>query len=327
MSVDTPVLLLAWRRLETTRQVVDAIRAMAPARLFIACDGPRPDHPGDEAGVRAVREYLDRAVDWPCALERLYRDTNLGCGRGPADAIRWFFSQVEEGIVLEDDCVPHADFFPYCAELLERYRDDERVWHVSGNNYQDGQWRGDGSYYFSRYTHSWGWASWRRAWKHYDAELRRWPAFKASGHVRSVFEDEFEAAYWTDIWETLWQRGARDLWDYQWTFTCLSNGGLTVLPNRHLVRNIGFGPEATHTLDANYYRQPPVAAILPLVHPEFLLRDEVADAYTFANHFRGNELRQRGSGWHKWRRRIRTALRHPLYYPLKAWRRIVGRKL
>lgn len=324
MSFDTPVLLLAWRRPDMTRQVLDAIRLAAPTRLFVACDGPRPDHPGDEAGVRAVQQCIDSAVDWPCRFERLYRDTNFGCGRGPADAIGWFFSQVAEGIVLEDDCVPHPDFFPYCASLLERYRDDNRVWQISGNNYQDGQWRGHGSYYFSRYTHSWGWASWHRAWKHYDADLRRWPAFKESGFINSVFDDRLEAAYWSEIWESLWQNGAPDLWDYQWTFTCLSNGGLSALPNRNLVLNIGFGEEATHTHDAAYYRQPPVAPILPLVHPEFLLRDKAADAYTFANHFRGDELRLRDSRWHKWRQRIHMASRHPLHYPVKLWRRITG---
>lgn len=319
-SFDMPVLLLAWRRPDTTRQVIDAIRAVAPTRLFVACDGPRAGRPEEAIAVRACRELIDRAVDWPCTVERLYRDANRGCRRGVSEAIGWFFERVDEGIVLEDDCVPHVDFFQYCAELLERYRRDERVWCISGDNFQDGRWRGDGSYYFSRYNHVWGWASWRRAWTHYDADLHEWPGFKLSGRVATIFDDPIEASYWSDIWEQMWRQRGPDTWDYQWTFACMSNGGLTALPNRNLVRNIGFGSDATNTRDESHYGRQEVAGILPLTRPAAVERHREADAYTFDHHFHGAKFRRDRSVLHRLLTRAQTAMRHPLHYPLKVWR-------
>jgi hypothetical protein len=324
MSFDVPVLLVAWRRPETTRQVLDAIRAAAPTRLFVACDGPRPGNAADAEGVRACRELIDRAIDWPCEVQRLYRDTNLGCRRGVSGAIDWFFSQVDEGIIVEDDCVPHADFFGYCAELLERYRDDERVWCISGDNFQDGAWRGDGSYYFSRYIHVWGWATWRRAWRHYDVDLTAWPEVKSSGRLKESFDDAIEAQYWSDVWDRLRTEGIPDTWDYQWIFASVRHGGLTALPNRNLVLNVGFGQTATNTPNAAYTAQSPVQGILPLKHPVRVTRDAEADAYTWEHHFHGAELRRARSRWHWLAARVMTAVRDPLHYPRKAWRRVVG---
>ena len=201
-------------------------------------------------------------------------------------AITWFFEQVEEGIILEDDCVPHPDFFPYCTTLLERYRHDTRVWCISGNNFQNGQWRGDGSYYFSRYNHCWCWASWRRCWQHYDADLSQWPALRDSGLLDTIFEDPLECNYWSGIWQRLLDTGEPDTWDYQWTFTCLANSGLTALPNRNLVSNVGFGPDGTHTTSV---AEPTVAdqGLGELIHPSFVLRDATADRFSFDHHFGG----------------------------------------
>lgn len=324
MSFDTPVLLLAWRRPDATRQVIDAIRRAAPTRVFVACDGPRSGRPDDVVAVRACRDLIDGAIDWHCTVERRYQETHQGCRRGVSGALDWFFTQVDEGIVLEDDCVPHDDFLPYCAALLERYRDDVRVWCVSGNGYQDGHRRGDGSYFFSRYNHVWGWASWRRAWQHYDVTLQHWPTFRDAGLVANVFEDPVEARYWSEIWDRLHERGEPDTWDYQWTFACLSNGGLTTLPNGNLVRNIGFDESASHTRHADFYGDLSVTGILPLVHPSRVRRDPEADAYTFDHHFHGAELRLRVSSYARWLHRLRTAIRDPLHYPRKAWRRMMG---
>ncbi|MHB0963918.1 MAG: glycosyltransferase family 2 protein [Gemmatimonadaceae bacterium] len=311
MGFDVPVLLVAWRRPETTRQVLDAIRAAAPTRLFVACDGPREGHAEEAAAVRECRELIGRSIDWPCTVKRLYRERNVGCRRGVSGALDWFFEQVDAGVVLEDDCVPHADFFAYCAELIERYRDDERVWCISGDNFQDGQWRGDGSYYFSHYAHVWGWASWRRAWKHYDRALARWPAFKASGQMASVFDDPIEARYWSDIWDKMMALGVPDTWDYQWAFTCISHGGLTALPNRNLVRNIGFGEWATHTTNPDRHPTQRTAGVLPLQHPSVVARDRVADAYSFDLHFDGRILRRRPTLLQRLKRRARDWLLPP----------------
>ncbi|WP_157665415.1 glycosyltransferase family 2 protein [Cyanobium sp. NIES-981] len=275
------------------RQVIDAIRPVAPCRLFVACDGPNPERPGEAEKVAATRTVIEEEIDWPCEMQQLYSDSNQGCRLGVSRAITWFFEQVEEGIILEDDCVPHPDFFPYCTELLERYRHDTRVWCISGNNFQNGRWRGDGSYYFSRYNHCWGWATWRHCWSHYDRELLHWPSLKASGLLGSIFENSREAKYWTRIWDRLLHEGKPDTWDYQWTLTCLMNGGITALPNRNLVTNIGFAMDACHTTTApssamplsNFVNATSPSGLFPLRHPGFTLQDKSADAYTYKHHF------------------------------------------
>jgi hypothetical protein len=288
---NTPLLLIAWRRPYTLRQVIDAIRPVAPTRLFVACDGPNPERPGEAEKVAATRQVIEQEIDWPCQIERLYSDVNQGCRLGVSRAITWFFEQVEEGIILEDDCVPHPDFFPYCASLLERYRHDTRVWCISGNNFQNGQWRGDGSYYFSRYNHCWGWASWRRCWQHYDADLSQWPALRDSALLDTIFEDPLERQYWSAIWQRLVNEGKPDSWAYRWTLTCLANGGLTALPNRNLVSNVGFGEDASHTTGV---AEPTLAdqSLGPLTHPQFVLRDGAADRYGFDHHFGGAQMRR-----------------------------------
>jgi hypothetical protein len=283
---NTPILLIAWRRPHTLRQVIDAIRPVAPTRLYVACDGPNPERPGEAEKVAATRAVIEHEIDWPCQIERLYSDVNQGCRLGVSRAITWFFEQVEEGIILEDDCVPHPDFFPYCTTLLERYRHDTRVWCISGNNFQNGQWRGDGSYYFSRYNHCWGWASWRRCWNHYDSDLSQWPALRESALLGTIFEDPLELNYWSGIWQRLLNTSEPDTWDYQWTFTCLANSGLTALPNRNLVSNVGFGEDATHTTGGAINTAISEGAD-PNRHPSFLLRDAVADRYTYNHVFGG----------------------------------------
>ena len=280
MTLNTPLLLIAWRRPHTLRQVIDAIRPLAPSRLYVACDGPNSERPGEAEMVAATRRVIEQEIDWPCQIERLYSEVNQGCRVGVSRAISWFFDQVEEGIILEDDCVPHLDFFPYCASLLDRYRHDTRIWCISGSNFQNGKWRGDGSYYFSRYNHCWGWASWRRCWQHYDADLAGWPALRESGLLKSIFFNRVERKYWSKIWQTLVDQGRPDTWDYQWTFTCLANGGLTALPNRNLVSNIGFGVDATHTTSGGGNTSVGLGIDCSR-HPSIMLRDGAADRYTF----------------------------------------------
>ena len=287
--MQTPILLIAWRRPHTIHQVIDAIRPIAPTRLFIACDGPSFDRPGEVEKVAATRSVIDQEIDWPCQIERL----------GVSRAITWFFDHVEEGIILEDDCVPHPDFFSFSSTLLQRYRYDTRIWCISGNNFQDGLWRGDGSYYFSRYNHCWGWASWRRCWRHYDSDLSQFLSLRNSGLLSTIFEDPVEQLYWSKIWQRLLDINKPDSWAYRWTFTCLVNGGLTALPNRNLVNNVGFGDDATNT--AGKATDTTLGmGIDPGHHPSFILRNKSADRYTFDSHFGG-----------KWYRLPRSLFRQP----------------
>lgn len=314
---DTPLLLIAWRRPDTLRQVIAAIRPLAPKRLFVACDGPNPERPGEAEKVAATRAVIEDEIDWPCKIERLYADVNQGCSIGPIRAITWFFEQVQEGIILEDDCIPHPDFFSFCATLLHRYRHDTRVWCISGNNFQSGQWRGSGSYYFSRIPLIWGWATWRRCWQHYDADLSHWPTLRDSGLLETIFQDSLERSYWTDIWErTHAQTEPITWWDYQWAFTCLVNGGLCAEPNRNLVSNVGIGEDATHTTRISESMVADLG-IGELHHPSFLIRDEAACRYCFENHFGGAEMRKSLRLLSRLKVRLKKALRNPMYYPKK----------
>jgi hypothetical protein len=289
MIMDTPVLLIAWRRPDTLRQVINAIRPVAPTRLFVACDGPNPERHGEAEKVAATRKIIDQEIDWPCQIERLYADTNQGCRLGVSRAITWFFEQVHEGIVLEDDCVPHIDFFKYCTTLLERYRHDTRVWCISGNNFQNGHWRGDGDYYYSRYNHCWGWATWRRCWIEYDSLISSFPEVLKTSFFDEAFQSKEEKDYWERIFTTLYLRQMPDTWDYQWTYVCLINNGLTALPNVNLVTNIGFGADATHT----FGKSSPLTKALPLnkfSKPSSMFRFETADSYTFKNYIKPSKI-------------------------------------
>jgi len=192
---------------------------------------------------------------------------------------------VPEAIILEDDCLPHPSFFRFCEEMLGRYRHDTRVMAISGDNFQFGQKRGAYSYYFSRYNHVWGWASWRRAWQHYDVNMRAWPAIREGGWLAGVLDDARQHDYWTNIFERV-HGGLIDTWDYQWTFACWIQNGLTVLPQTNLISNIGFGVDATHTQSASVFAELPVHEMgFPLEHPPYMLRDAAADAFTNKNNF------------------------------------------
>jgi hypothetical protein len=211
----------------------------------------------------------------------LFRDRNLGCGRGVSSGITWFFEQEEMGIVLEDDLVPHPTFFPYCETLLHHYRDDRRVMCISGDNFQDGRKRGDGSYYFSRLVHCWGWASWRRAWALYDFEMESFPAFEQTGAIHSLYRTRAEQAFWLRTFEGM-HRSPIDTWDLQWVYAVVSNGGSCILPNVNLVSNFGFGEGATHTRHADDpSRGMPTEPMPEIVHPSLVLSDPEADYFTF----------------------------------------------
>lgn len=310
MVNNVPILLITWRRIEAVQSILDALRPYAPVRIFIASDGPRENYLDDQERIQLTREAIEAAIDWPCSIERLYSDNNLGCSYGPVRAINWFFDNVEEGIILEDDCIPSSDFYPYCASLLDYYRHDTRVWCIGGVNFQGGIQRGEASYYFSRYNHCWGWASWRRCWEHFDLNLAQWNKFRDSGLISSLFSSRRERLYWTRIWQRTFDRSVPvSWWDYQWTFACMVNGGLTVLPNANLVTNVGFDQEATHshhgiTSGIGLQYQSLGLDKSPLIHPQFVLPDKLADLYTFRHHFKGTYPRRIYNKFAAWRRAI-----------------------
>lgn len=276
---DLSIAYIIFNRPRHTRETFAAIRAARPARLFLIADGPRLGHPTDTERCQAVREIVE-TIDWPCEVHRNFAPQNLGLKKRISSGLDWVFEHVDRAIILEDDCLPHPDFFPFCAEMLERYKDDERVWTVTGNNYQNGKKRGDASYYFSKYGHCWGWATWKRAWSQFDGDIRFWPEWKLSDDWRNKTPDPYEQAYWIDIFDRIYLKKI-DSWAYPW-MTCLwYHGGLTVTPRVNLVTNIGIGPDGTHTLADEDQPGTPVKPLGPITHPIEVVQNLVADQYVF----------------------------------------------
>lgn len=241
----TPLLFIVFNRPESTERVFAAIRRQRPARLYVAADGPREHKDGEAALVERTRALATR-VDWPCELKTLFRADNLGCGNAVSTAISWFFDQEEAGIILEDDCLPHPDFFPFCEGMLRRHRDDERVLSVSGNHFLPHQLHLPQSYYFSKYVQIWGWATWRRAWRGHDLGLGQRDDAGWMSLLDQVHPIKAEADYWKHIYRAL-KAGLIDTWDFQLMFDGWHRGGLHAAPARNLISNIGYGPDATHT--------------------------------------------------------------------------------
>lgn len=244
MPGKAPVLFLIFNRPEPTREVFEAIRAYQPARLYVAADGPRPEKGGEWALCAETRSVL-KGVDWDCKVETLLRDQNLGCGTAVSEAIYWFFDQEEEGIILEDDCLPAPSFFSFCEEMLDRYRDQPEVGSVSGNNFLPRGLHMEQPYGFSKYVQIWGWATWRRFWKNYDFKLvGDWEEWEKI--IRRVNPVQNQANYWLQIFKTL-RAGLIDTWDYQVMFSSWRHEYVHIFPSRNLVANLGYGTDATHT--------------------------------------------------------------------------------
>ncbi|MEI6828781.1 MAG: nucleotide-diphospho-sugar transferase [Synechococcaceae cyanobacterium ELA445] len=284
MSGPVPILLIAFNRPDTTARVLSVLRTLRPERLYVAFDGPRPGRPGEEALCAEVRRLVQEAIDWPCRLHTLLRETNLGCRAGVSGAIDWFFEQEEEGIILEDDILPDLSFFPYAQDLLVRYRDDERIGAIAANNHQRQPPADGSSYRFSIYAHVWGWATWRRAWRHYDADLAGWPVFRDQGWLGHLGGAPL-ARVWGP-WLDQLAAGTIDTWDMVWQLSCWQQGYLTCLPAVELVENIGFHTEATHTLDETSPLGPRGSLSLPLAHPAVIQADRLRDADTFRRLYR-----------------------------------------
>lgn len=256
-QLDTPILLLGFTRFQTAQKVFDEIRKVRPKKFFLAVDGSRENKQGEEDLCQKTRDIV-KQVDWPCEVKTLFQKKNLGCGIGSVTAINWFFDNIEEGIIFDDDCVPDQSFFYFCQELLEHYRNNKKIMHISGDNFQYGKKRGFSSYYFSEYTHNWGWATWRRAWKYNDFGLI---GIDAQKHI----------------------------WDKQWLLSVRKRKGLAILPNVNLVSNIGFGEGATHTSEiTENLNLPTQEMVFPLIHPKIVLRHIFADYFSYCNIYEGS---------------------------------------
>lgn len=272
----TPVAFFIFNRPETTEKVFSEIAKAKPPRLLVVADGPRPDIKGEKERCDAARKVIDK-IDWECKVLTNYADQNMGCRDRVSNGLNWVFEQVDEAIILEDDCLPHPTFFRFCEELLEKYRIDERIMMISGDNFQFGNRRTTYSYYFSRFNHIWGWATWRRAWKHYDVDIKFWGKLRKERWLYDILSDRHEVAYWTKTFNLIFENKI-DTWDFQWVLACWIQSGLTILPNINLVSNIGFGDNSTHTSGHNKVANMETYSMsYPLKHPPFVLREVLSD--------------------------------------------------
>jgi hypothetical protein len=246
----TPILLLVFNRPEKTRALIAALSKVRPTHLYVAADGPRPDVPGDQEKCAQTRGLFD-TLPWPCTVSRFFRDENLGCGRGPVAGINWFFAQVEAGIILEDDCIPHPAFFSFAKDLLDHYRDQDQIMHISGTSFLPLlPVTIDTSYYFSRIVHGWGWATWRRAWKKMDMDMGDHKLVARQLARHELFSSPAHNAFWRQLFTHVAHHG-HSIWDTQWEYTLLRHNGLSITPATNLIQNIGFDAEATHTFESN----------------------------------------------------------------------------
>lgn len=284
--LQTPVLFLVFNRLDTTQRVFEQIKKAKPPRLYIGADGARDTKEGELAKVEEIRQYILNNIDWECEVKTLFRDKNLGCKKAVSSAITWFFEHEPQGIILEDDCLPVQSFFWFCEEMLNHYKDDKRVWHISGDNFQNGVKRGDGSYYFSRYPHIWGWATWADRWQEYDVDLKSLEEFGNQNMIVDIFDNPSEQRFWLQTFKEV-KEGKIDTWDYQWSYCSFVNNGLCILPNVNMISNIGFGENATHThdLESEMANIESKEIDFPIVHPTFKVANKIADGITGAKSF------------------------------------------
>lgn len=291
--LNTALLFLVFNRLDTTKQVFEAIRTAKPPRLYIAADGARELREGEEAKVHAVREYIMSNIDWDCDVKTLFREENLGCKYAVSSAITWFFENEEMGIILEDDCLPSQSFFWFCEELLEKYKHDMRVWHIGGaSTLNNNILLNQDSYYFSHFNHIWGWASWSDRWKNYDVNISLYPEFKKNDFIKNITMDKILQEFWLDNFSNVSQ-GKIDTWDYQWYFTTWAHSGISIIPTKNLISNIGFGQEATHTSDENNkLAKMKIDQIdLPLIHPQIMVPNAIYDEHNAKYLFELNQYK------------------------------------
>ncbi len=275
-----PVLFIIFNRPETTKKVFARIREARPEYFFIAADGPRADKTEEKEKCEAARQIATQ-VDWPCEVKTLFRDKNLGCGAAVSSAIDWFFDNIEQGIILEDDCLPCPSFFGFCTEMLERYADEANVMMISGSNPAIELDQMTDDYFFSRNYNVWGWATWARAWKLYDREMKFWPAEKKTDFLKKAYPHRLVRDYFKEGFDQVYNKEV-DTWDFQWAYSCLKNGGLSIMPKLNQVSNIG--QAGTHTgqeVSGALFRKTALIDLDHLQHPAAVQEDAALDLILF----------------------------------------------
>lgn len=284
-EINSAVLLIVFNRPETTQKVFDAIKKAKPKKLYLAADAPRQDNEDDEKNCTQVRNIISQ-VDWDCEVHKRFANKNQGCGPGPFNAISWVFETEDRAIILEDDCVPAQPFFSYCDELLEKYKEDTRIWLISGNQYNEEAVKTPHSYFFSRYGHSQGWATWSRCWLTMDMDMKKWPLMINQDLLKAVFASKKETIFFKRIFDNAFYDVSMKshAWDFQFSFSLRSNNALSIVPSKHLVSNIGY--IGSHSSNKLWFHDLPVDEYYEIKsHPEFVLPDVNYDTYHFKHHW------------------------------------------
>lgn len=301
---DLNIAFIVFNRPLHTQKTFQSIREHRPEKLFIIADGPRRENINDSKNCELVRSVVE-AVDWPCSVYRNYADTNMGLKKRVSSGLDWVFSQVEDAIILEDDCLAHADFYHFCTVLLDKYRNDNRIFAITGDNFQNGQQRGEGSYYFSKYPHCWGWATWRRAWEKYEGGILFWPKWKNSTGWEKINPNKNESDYWVNIFNEVYA-GRLNSWAFPWMASVWQQGGLTITPNSNLVTNIGIGPDGTNTINENKTLEIPTSLIGFIKDAAIITQDCDADRYVFETIFDPPHIKETSNQISKNRQSILT---------------------
>ncbi len=283
-QLSTPVALIVFNRPAATRRVFAAVAAARPTRLLIIADAPRADRQGEQQRCEEVLKIVSN-VDWPCTVETNFASENLGCRRRVKSGLDWVFSLVEEAIILEDDCLPDPSFFPYCSQLLERYRDCGQVGMISGFNPMQRSFPFPYSYYYTKLVLIWGWATWRRTWQKYDENLTSWPKVKEDGLLRFMWRRRKPLESWTNIFDSMHSGTGPNAWSYNLVYTSWMRNWLNIVPSRNLIQNIGFDQDATHTKKADGgFKIPAGTLSFPIAHPPAMM-DWPDYAERFQNRF------------------------------------------
>ncbi len=321
--METPVVFIIFNRPDCCERVLDAIRRAKPKQLFVVADGPRSDQSRDIETCAATRAVIER-VDWDCEVLKNYSDINMGVGRRPATGITWAFEQVERAIILEDDCLPHPTFFRFCEELLDRYADDERVMQISGTSPFPTYDHPPYSYYFSYSFLVWGWATWARAWKHYDSRLSSWPERRHTPWLSELLVDRRPIQFYQERFQKIYEsahsgRGHQHPWDWPWLFSVWARRGLDIGPYHNLIENIGFQADATNTKDdarlIRLFGIPATGTDFPLRHPPHVVRTWEADDF-FLKKF-----------WAWMGPKIRRRRYHLFYHRIRRFNGVIRRRM
>lgn len=283
----TPVSLHIFNRPDTTKKVFAQIRKIRPYKLFITADGPRDNIPNDFDKCEETRSIVQN-IDWDCEVFTNFSRLNKGSYKTTSQGISWVFDYVDRAIILEDDCIPDLSFFKFCEELLDYYLHDTRIALISGNNFQIGEKENMYSYYFSRYTHIWGWATWKRTWDQVGAALEHWPEFRDANGLDTIFCRRHERQYWHQLYQELYKGKRGPHWDFNLLLSSFMNNKFSILPNVNLVSNIGFGKDTANCKHKSQFHSLKTEKMLfPLKHPPNLYRNAYADKFTEQSIFSG----------------------------------------